>query len=137
LRAARDRDPDAGPDIVVLAAADPAQPYGASLPWPRDAEAERLPLARLPGAYVVMADGAPALYVERGGRGLVTLPALADPEVASLAVAALPRLLAPGGPLRELRLERVDRVPPAESVLADALRGIGFRPSYRAWLLRP
>ena len=75
--------------------------------------------------------------MERGGRGLVTLPALADPELAGLAVAALPRLLAPSGPLRELRLERVDRIPPAESGLAELLRGIGFRPSYRAWLLRP
>ena len=63
--------------------------------------------------------------------------AMADAEVASLAVGALSRLLAPSGPMRELRLERVDRVPPAESLLAGALRGIGFRPSYRAWLLRP
>jgi ATP-dependent helicase Lhr and Lhr-like helicase len=136
LRAARDRDPDKGPEIVVLAAADPAQPYGASLPWPRDADAERLPLARVPGAYLVMADGVAALYVERGGRGLVTLPAMADPEVGSLALAALRHLLAPSGPLREFRLERVDRVPPAESSLAGALRGLGFRPSYRSWLLR-
>jgi ATP-dependent Lhr-like helicase len=137
LRAARDKDPEGGPEIVVLAAADPAQPYGASLPWPRDAESERLPLARVPGAYLVMADGAPALYVERGGRGLVTLPALADEEIVLLALGALPRLLPPSGPLKELRLERVDRAPPAESVLADALRGLGFRPSYRSWLLRP
>ena len=137
LRAARDRDGEGAPEIVLLAAADPAQPYGAALPWPRDADAERLPLARVPGAYLVMADGAPALYVERGARGLVTLPALGEEEVASLAVGALTRLLAPSGPLRELRLERVDRMPPAESRLADALRGIGFRPSYRAWLLRP
>ena len=137
LRAARDRDPDKGPETVVLAAADPAQPYGASLPWPRDADAERQTLARVPGAYLVMADGVAALYVERGGRGLVTLPAMADPEVGSLALAALRTLLAPSGPLRELRLERVDRVPPADSSLADALRGLGFRPSYRSWLLRP
>jgi ATP-dependent Lhr-like helicase len=137
LRAARGEDLDGGPEIVILAAADPAQPYGASLPWPRDAESDRLPLARVPGAYLVMADGAPALYVERGGRGLVTLPALADTVVATLAVGALPRLLAPSGPLRELRLERIDRVPPAESLLAEALRGVGFRPSYRSWLLRP
>jgi hypothetical protein len=84
-----------------------------------------------------MADGAAALYVERGGRGLVTLPAMADAEIASLAIGALTRLLAPAGPLREVRLERVDRVPPAESHLAEGLRAIGFRPSYRAWLLRP
>jgi ATP-dependent Lhr-like helicase len=96
-----------------------------------------LPLARVPGAYVILADGAPALYVERGARGLLTLPALADPEVARLALGALRGLLAPAGPLRELRLERVDRVPPAESALAEGLRGLGFRPTYRSWLLRP
>jgi len=137
LRSARETDVESGPQIVLLAAADPAQPYGASLPWPRDSGAERLPLARVPGSYLVLADGAAALYVERGGRGLVTLPAMADSEVASLAVGALARLLAPSGPMRELRLERVDRVPPAESLLAEALRAVGFRPSYRAWLLRP
>jgi ATP-dependent Lhr-like helicase len=137
LRAAREKDLEGGPEIVILAAADPAQPYGASLPWPRDGESERLPLARVPGAYLITADGSPALYVERGGRGLVTLPAFAEKEIASLALAALPRLLAPSGPLKELRLERVDRAPPAESGLADALRALGFRPSYRAWLLRP
>ncbi len=137
LRAARETDADGGPQTLVLAAADPAQPYGATLPWPRDADAERLPLARVPGAYLVLADGAPALFIERGGRGLVTLPAFADPEIAQLTLAALRGLLAPSGPLRELRLERVDRVPPAESTLAEALRGLGFRPSYRSWLLRP
>ena len=137
LRAEREIDGDAGPRILLLAAADPAQPYGATLPWPRDGDAERLPLARVPGAYLVLADGAPALYVERDARGLLTLPAFGEPEVARLALAVLPRLLAPAGPLRELRLERVDRVPPAESALAEALRGLGFRPSYRSWLLRP
>ena len=40
-----------------------------------------MPLARVPGAYLVLADGVPALYVERGAKGLVTLPALADPEL--------------------------------------------------------
>ena len=137
LRAAREGDADGRLEIVILAAADPAQPYGGTLAWPRDTDAERLPLARVPGAYVVLADGAPALFVERGGRGLITLPAFAQPEVGRLAIAALPRLLAPSGPLRELRLERVDRMPPADSTLADALRGLGFRPSYRSWLLRP
>ncbi len=137
LRAARETDASGAPEILLLAAADPAQPYGATLPWPREADAERLPLARAPGAYVVLADGAPTLFVERGGRGLVTLPAFSDEELARPSMDALRRLLAPAGPLRELRLERVDRVPPAESSLAEALRGLGFRPSYRSWLLRP
>jgi ATP-dependent Lhr-like helicase len=137
LRAERESDAESGARVVLLAAADPAQPYGATLPWPRDEAADRLPLQRAAGAYVVLVDGEAALYVERGGRGLLTLPAFADDEVAQASLAALPRLLAPAGPMRELRIDRVDRVPPAESAIAERLRGLGFRPTYRSWLLRP
>jgi len=90
----------------------------------------------VPGVYVVLVDGLAALYVERAGRGLLTLPALAEEGIAEAALAALPQLVAPGGPMKEMRLERVDRVPPGESPLADRLRGLGFRPSYRSWLLK-
>ena len=132
LRAVRD---DEG-TVRVLAATDPAQPYGAALAWPRPEGDERLPLQRAAGAYVVLVDGHAVLYLERGGRGLITLPAAADGGRAARAVAALPSLVAPEGPHRELRLERVDRAPVGESSLADALRAAGFRPSYRGWLLR-
>jgi ATP-dependent Lhr-like helicase len=134
LRAARDDDEAS---VLVLAATDPAQPYGAALPWPRRTDEERLQLQRVPGAYLVLVNGAPALYVERGGRGLIGLPAFDGPDVRRFALAAIPRLLTPAGPMRELRLERVDRLPVAESALADELRELGFRPSYRAWLLQP
>jgi ATP-dependent Lhr-like helicase len=136
LRAERE-SADEALSTVVLAAADPAQPYGAALPWPRRNDEERLPLQRVAGAYVVLVGGLPALYVERAARGLLTLPACDDPEVSAAALAALPSLLAPAGPMRELRLERVDRLPVAESPLAEGLRGIGFRPTYRSWLLDP
>ncbi len=136
LRAARDAETQEGPIVQVLAASDPAQPYGAALPWPRRGDDERLPLQRAAGAYVVLVDGRAALYVERGGKSLLTLPAGDDPEVAAVAVAALSRLVQPGGPTRELGLERIDRGPPAESPLAELLREAGFRPSYRAWVLR-
>jgi ATP-dependent Lhr-like helicase len=134
LRAAR--DVDEAPTAQILAAADPAQAYGAALSWPRGSEEDRLPVQRVAGAYVVLVDGAPALYLERGGRSLVSLPAAADASVADAAVAALPTLLTPNGPWRELRLERVDRLPPGESALAGRLTGIGFRSTYRAWVLR-
>jgi ATP-dependent Lhr-like helicase len=132
LRAVRDDEPA----VTLLAATDPAQPYGAALAWPRGSDDERLPLQRAAGAYVVLVDGAAALYLERGGRSLFRLPAGVDPDIAARAVAALPSLVAPGAPLRELRLERVDRVPVAESALAEALREAGFRPGYRGYLLR-
>ncbi len=57
-------------DALVLAAADPSQPYGAALPWPKRAGARA---ARVAGAHVVLLGGEAALYVERGGRTLVPL----------------------------------------------------------------
>ena len=54
----------------MLAAADPAQPYGAALPWPKRAGARA---ARVAGAQVVLLGGEAALFVERGGRTLVPL----------------------------------------------------------------
>ena len=134
LRAARDDDTSGG--VLILGATDPAQPYGAALPWPRGTDDERLPFQRAAGAYVVLVDGRAALYLERGGRGMITLPATSDPDVRDRAVAVLVSLIAPGGPMRELRLERVDRAPVGESSLADPLRAAGFRPSYRGYLLR-
>jgi len=81
-------------------------------------------------------DGEAVLYLERGGRSLLRLPAAADPVRSAQAVAALPSLVGPTGPMRELRLERVDRGPVAESALAEGLSKAGFRPSYRGYLLR-
>ena len=66
LRRARRR----GAEPLVLAAADPAQPYGAALPWPKRAGARA---ARVAGAHVVLLGGEAALFVERGGRSLVPL----------------------------------------------------------------
>ena len=65
--------PSAAPSerTLVLAAADPAQPYGAALAWPKRESQDRRP-ARVAGAYVVLVEDEPLLYVERGGRGLVT-----------------------------------------------------------------
>ncbi|MDQ4035363.1 MAG: DEAD/DEAH box helicase [Chloroflexota bacterium] len=132
LRAVREDDPA----VRILAATDPAQPYGAALPWPRGADDERLPLQRAGGANVVLVDGRPVLYLERGGRGILTLPSAADPEAAARAVRILPSLVRPQGAHRELRIERVDRHPVAESSLEPLLREAGFRPGYRGYLLR-
>src|SRR5207302_50178 len=69
LRELRPREDDE-PEALVLAAADPAQPYGAALPWPKRAGARA---ARVAGAFVVLLGGEAALFVERGGRSLVPL----------------------------------------------------------------
>ncbi|MCA1572238.1 MAG: DEAD/DEAH box helicase, partial [Chloroflexi bacterium] len=132
LRAVREDDAA----VVLLAATDPAQPYGAALPWPRSNDDERLPLQRAAGAYVVLVDGRAVLFLERGGRGILRLPASENADLLERAIGALPSLVAADGPYRELRIERVDRGPVRESQLAERLTAVGFRPSYRGYLLR-
>ena len=78
LRAVRDSRPDE-PVVHLLAAADPAVPYGAAVPWPRRGDDdERRVVQRAAGAHVVLVEGEPVVYLERGGKGLVTLPAFDD-----------------------------------------------------------
>ncbi|HEY5495189.1 MAG TPA: hypothetical protein VIK16_00890, partial [Candidatus Limnocylindrales bacterium] len=131
------RDPGAvTPRVDLLAAADPAQPYGAALAWPRRDASDRRPYQRAAGAYVALVDGAAVLYVERGGKSLVTFPAADDPERLGPALAALRMLLADGR-LRELVVSRVDGEPvgPA-SPWHDRLAAGGFAAGYRGMALR-
>jgi ATP-dependent Lhr-like helicase len=115
-------DDRGGPRVrtMVLAAADPAQPYGAALPWPKHEGQDRRP-ARVVGAYVVMVEDEPLLYVERGGRGLVTL-AEAPLGEALHALAEAVR----AGRVGKLALERIDGKPAIASPLAQELIDLGF-----------
>ena len=135
LRAVREPRTDE-PVAFLLAAADPANPYGASVPWPRrpDDDERRL-LPRSAGAYVATVEGEPVVYVERGGRGLVTLPAFDDPAAAAAGLAALAALISDGR-VRELVVARVDGVPIADTPHRAALLGAGFVPAYRGLALR-
>ncbi|HSL98499.1 MAG TPA: hypothetical protein VK831_08000, partial [Candidatus Deferrimicrobiaceae bacterium] len=137
LRAARDRASETGEPraVYVLAATDPANAYGAALPWPRYGGDDRRPLARAAGASVVLVDGVAALYVDRGGRSLQTLPAFGQPGIAELAIAALAARLAEGRE-RELLVTRVDGLPVGESPHRERLIEAGFRPGYRGLALR-
>jgi ATP-dependent Lhr-like helicase len=125
---------DAVSRILVLAAADPAQPYGGVLPWPRRGDDDRRPLPRAAGAYVVLVDGEPACYLERGGRSLQTLPVLDRPGLATLAFEALGRLVA-NGRLRNLQVDRIDGETAAASPFRPVLEAAGFRRGYRGWVL--
>jgi ATP-dependent Lhr-like helicase len=121
---------------LLLAAADPANPYGAALAWPRVNDDDRRPLPRAAGAYVVLHDGEPVLYLERGGQSLQTLPAFASPAAAQAALNVLGLLVADGR-LRTLQIRRIDGLPIAESPGREMLSAAGFRPGYRGWVLRP
>ena len=129
LRELRDREQDGG--ALVLAAADPAQPYGAALPWPRRAGARA---SRVAGAYLVSLGGEPVLYVERGGRSLVPLR---DPEDAWLrpALAALVAHVRAGG-VKRLAVERFDGEPVVETEALPLLVDAGFLAGPRRAVLR-
>jgi ATP-dependent Lhr-like helicase len=116
---------------TVLAAADPAQPYGATLPWP-DVSVTARP-GRNAGAHVMLAGGMPLAYVERGGRSVIRFAAGLDaPE----RVAEALRSLVVSGRHRSLQIGRVDGEPVRESDLAPALRAAGFVDGYRGLVLR-
>jgi ATP-dependent helicase Lhr and Lhr-like helicase len=110
-------DDDAEPTALVLAATDPANPYGVALPWPVKGP------QRAAGAYVSFVDGVASLYLERGGRSVVTLRPY-DGSWEGAAVEALGGLVAEGR-LRRLALERFDEE------LSPVLRSAGFVPSPR------
>jgi ATP-dependent helicase Lhr and Lhr-like helicase len=131
LRELRERD-ESEPQATVLAAADPAQPYGAALPWPKRADGRA---ARVAGAHVVLIDGEAALYVERGGRSLVPLR---DPEDGWLreALASLVSFVHAGGAKR-LAVERFDSKPIVDSDALPLLVEAGFLAGPRRAVLRP
>jgi ATP-dependent Lhr-like helicase len=130
LRELRRVDEDE-PDALVLAAADPAQPYGAALAWPKRAGARA---ARVAGAHVVLLGGEAALFVERGGRTLVPLREPAE-EWLRPALAALVAHVKAGGAKR-LAVERFDGQPVVESDVMPLLLEAGFLAGPRRAVLR-
>jgi ATP-dependent Lhr-like helicase len=130
LRELRPREGDE-PEPLVLAAADPAQPYGASLPWPKRSGARA---ARVAGAHVVLLGGEPALFVERGGRSLVPLRE-PDEEWLRPALAALVAFVRRGGAKR-LAVERFDGEPVGETSAMPLLVEAGFLAGPRRAVLR-
>jgi ATP-dependent Lhr-like helicase len=144
LRAQReDQDPARPPACLVLAATDPAQPYGAALPWPAQGNASnsqrhaqetpRPSPPRAPGASVVLVDAQPVLYLERGGR---TLRVLAEPDPGEplpadarveRALEALAEHARAGRLPARIALERVDGEPVLGSPWVAALERSGFR----------
>ncbi|MET1006106.1 MAG: crosslink repair DNA glycosylase YcaQ family protein, partial [Propionibacteriaceae bacterium] len=117
---------------LVLAACDPANPYGAALPWP-DREGHRP--GRKAGALVVLVNGRLIFYVERGGKTLLTFTD--DPQLLGPAATSLARSVNLGL-LGKLTVERAD----GEHVfgsgqVSDALQEAGFRMTPQGLRLRP
>jgi ATP-dependent Lhr-like helicase len=118
---------------VVLAAADPAQPYGAALPWPETVGDTGHRPARKAGALVVLVDGAPVLYVERGGRSLLSF--VAERDALRAGAEALAAAVHEGW-LGTLAVERADGADSLVSDLAEVLTEAGFRVTPKGLRLR-
>jgi ATP-dependent Lhr-like helicase len=137
LRALRDK-PGSG-EAQVLSAVDPANPYGAILPWPARPEPTQGPGARaqrVAGAHVVLCDG--RLVGWLGKPGLVTYSddsRAARKQSAALLARALGGLLARAGG-RALLIPAIDGAPAAQSPHAAAFVAAGFVAGSRGLLLR-
>jgi ATP-dependent Lhr-like helicase len=122
------------PEAVALAATDPANPYGAALPWPPQ-EAGHRP-GRKAGALVVLVEGDLALYVERGGRTLLTFAD--DEDTTAAAVDALGTAVRRGA-LGRLTVEKADGASilgQDSEALRRALEGAGFVATSKGLRLR-
>jgi ATP-dependent Lhr-like helicase len=118
---------DAEPEVVTLAAVDPANPYGVQLAWPAPGA------RRVPGAWVVLIGGSAAVYAGANLRQLITFAEGATLERAFRALHELPRI----GRRRALVIERIDEQPAAESPHRAQLEAAGFVPDYRGFIPDP
>ncbi|MCK9248370.1 MAG: DEAD/DEAH box helicase [Solirubrobacteraceae bacterium] len=137
--------------VVLVDAADPAQPYGTLLPWPtpapgaagaatgRPADAKDPAPQRAHGAKVVLVGPDPVLYVERSGKGVQVLVDYDDERIAP-ALAGLVAAVVDGragvDPRKGLALERIDGVDVLGHPLEPLLEPAGFRPMPAKWVVR-
>jgi ATP-dependent Lhr-like helicase len=128
LRAARQGDGAAH----VLAATDPASPWGSLLPWPGRGEGAKP--RRAAGARVVVVDGVPVLWLDAAGRGAILFGSVdEDPTLLSKAIDALRRARG----FKSLTLQKVDGVEAQQAGRAALLRKVGFDDDYRGLTLAP
>ena len=114
--------------IAVLAAADPANPYGTIVPWPAIAEGRA---SRSAGAYVILYDGTPLVFLERGGKKVALLTD--DPDLRTAAATALADI---GRRRRRMTIETIDGEPVTAHPLGAHLREHGFAPANKGLAFR-
>jgi ATP-dependent Lhr-like helicase len=120
------RDPDtraSDAPAIVLAATDPANPYGAALAWPARPDSAHRP-ARKAGAVVIIHDGHLVLYLERGGRKALSFDR--DPVRLAAAASAVARAVRRGA-FRRITIESVDGAQVSRTAWDEPLRAAGFQ----------
>ncbi|MGW7044101.1 ATP-dependent helicase [Streptomyces avermitilis] len=128
------------PRAVVLAAADPANAYGAALSWPEPPTGAGHKPGRKAGSLVVLVDGELALYMERGGKTLLAWPSDPDAKATDdprlLAAAEALSASARAGSLGTVTVERVNGASALTSPFGTLLEGAGFIATPRGLRLR-
>ncbi|MFN3216908.1 MAG: DNA glycosylase AlkZ-like family protein [Acidimicrobiales bacterium] len=114
--------------VTLLAATDPAQPYGASLNWPSSPGRP----SRSAGAHLVLVGGIPAVFVERGGRSIVTFDDVVTDRWVDAVVESVH-----SGRLGPLEIARIDGAAAPEAPAAEAMLAAGFVRGYKGLVLRP
>ena len=139
------REPQETPHVRILAATDPANPYGALLPWPdapaskedSSSDAARRP-QRAAGAMVILDDGALVGWLARNGQTLLTFLPTDSParERSEESLCAGLASLVETGRRKVLLLSSIDGVDAGASLLGKALAQAGFTAGARGWMRR-
>lgn len=119
-------DPNAGKDPVLLSTPDPANPYGALLPWPPSAGRPR----RASGTVTILVDGHPLFFLEKGAKKLLSFPKTEEPEFLEAALRGLDQH-ARNQRGKMLQIVEIDAMPAQKSPLYPALKAFGFRDDYQ------
>ncbi len=119
-------------DVVTLCALDPANPYGALVPWPSAGNPDQAKPRRVANAWVLLARGRPVIYVAQRGRSLLTFPeTMRDEDGALRAALEALRQLPKGSARGLLVIEKIDGVAARDSVLLAAFQQAGYALDYR------
>jgi ATP-dependent Lhr-like helicase len=134
MRSLRD-DPD-DPEVVLLAATDPANPFGTMLKWPdMGAEGAGRGATRTVGAHVILVNGHLAAYISKGGRQMLAWLPEDEPQRSAIA-RPLARQLAAMARLGGLIIAEVSGIPAGDHLLAPFLVEAGFNPSAMGFMMR-
>jgi ATP-dependent Lhr-like helicase len=109
----------------MIAASDPANPYGTIVKWPREG------LMRVAGASVILVNGALAAYISRGEKQLVVLLPDDEPTRSTVAreVANALASLVTSGRRRALLISEINGERVAKSEIAPFLAEAAFVPT--------
>ena len=131
------REPAEHPESVLVAAVDPANPYGTALPWPDRPEGRR-PM-RIAGSHVILVDGYLAAWLAKSERQMLTFTDSVgerDPELVRREIARVLAAEVGPGKRRAILIEEADSQPVHESPMAPALLNSGFIRTNQGYLKR-